>query len=114
MGFHVSNPDRVYVSCIFSKNVSRARGTATFYPDAKFEIGGPGLGTAGILLPYEVEHMMPDYSLYGIDYSVGFSTRGCFRKCPFCQVHEVEGSFREHASIEEFLHPEHQKLRLFD
>uniref|UniRef100_A0A6M3M0W4 Radical SAM superfamily protein n=1 Tax=viral metagenome TaxID=1070528 RepID=A0A6M3M0W4_9ZZZZ len=114
VGFHVSNPDRVYVSCVFSKNVSRARGTAKFYPDAEFEIGGPGLGTAGSLLPYEVEHSMPDYSLYGIDYSVGFSTRGCIRDCPFCQVHEVEGSFREHASIEEFLHPDHQKLLLFD
>ena len=114
VGFHTSNPDRVYVSCIFSKNVSQARGVARFYPDAEFEIGGPGLGAEGKTLPDEVEHMMPDYSLYGIDYSVGFSSRGCIRKCPFCQVPKVEGAFREHAPIEEFLHPDHRKLLLFD
>lgn len=113
-GFHTSNPDIVYVSCIFSKNVARARGVAKFYPDARFEIGGPGLGVEGKALPDEVEHVMPDYSLYGIDYSIGFSSRGCIRKCPFCQVMKVEGAFREHAPIEEFLHPDHRKLLFFD
>ena len=114
VGFHVSNPDRVCVSCIFSKNVAQARGVTRFYPDAEFQIGGPGLGVESALLPDEVEHVMPDYSLYGIDYSVGFSSRGCIRKCSFCQVHKVEGAFREHAPIEEFLHPDHRKLLLFD
>lgn len=114
VGFHISKPRRVYVSCIFSKSVAQARGVARFYPDAEFEIGGPGLGVEGKTLPDEVEHVMPDYSLYGIDYSVGFSTRGCIRKCSFCQVPKVEGAFREHAPIEEFLHPDHRKLLLFD
>jgi len=114
VGFRVSNPDRVCVSCIFSKNVPRARGTAKFYPDAEFQIGGPGLGVEGRPLPDEVEHVMPDYSLYGINYSIGFSQRGCIRDCPFCQVPKVEGAFREHAPLEEFLHPDHRKLLLFD
>ncbi|MCK4266605.1 MAG: hypothetical protein KAX31_04940 [Thermoplasmata archaeon] len=114
VGLHVSKPDRVYVSCIFSKNVLHARGIAKFYPGAEFELGGPGLGVEGPVLPDEVEHIMPDYSLYGIDYSVGFTSRGCIRDCPFCQVPRVEGAFREHAPIEEFLYPGHRKLLLFD
>ena len=67
-------------------------------------IGGTGFyPDGGENLPYEIEHHKPDYSLYNeyveeqlkigrkrntledyIDYSIGFSTRGCFRKCKFC------------------------------
>lgn len=43
-------------------------------------------------LPYEVEHIMPDYSLYGIsDTAYGFLTRGCPRGCDFCHVKDKEG-----------------------
>lgn len=43
-------------------------------------------------LPYEVEHMMPDYSLYGItDTAYGFLTRGCPRGCTFCHVASMQG-----------------------
>ena len=39
-----------------------------------------------------VEHMMPDYSLYGItDTAYGFLTRGCPRGCAFCHVAPKEG-----------------------
>jgi hypothetical protein len=39
-----------------------------------------------------VDHMMPDYSLYGItDTAYGFLTRGCPRACPFCHVAEMQG-----------------------
>jgi radical SAM superfamily enzyme YgiQ (UPF0313 family) len=56
-------------------------------------------------LPYEIEHSFPDYHLYDkwidekirngkkadyfkyyIDFSIGFTTRGCFRKCDFCVI----------------------------
>lgn len=43
-------------------------------------------------LPDEVEHIMPDYSLYNIaDTAYGFLTRGCPRNCSFCIVSEKEG-----------------------
>lgn len=43
-------------------------------------------------LPHEIEHMYPDYGLYGIkDRAYGFLTRGCPRNCPFCIVSEKEG-----------------------
>ena len=43
-------------------------------------------------LPYEVEHIYPDYSMYGIeDTAYGFLTRGCPRGCDFCHVEAKEG-----------------------
>lgn len=43
-------------------------------------------------LPYEIEHIYPDYSLYPeFKYAVGFLTRGCPRNCGFCIVGKKEG-----------------------
>ena len=43
-------------------------------------------------LPLEMEHIMPDYSLYSIkDTAYGFLTRGCPRGCGFCHVGPKEG-----------------------
>jgi hypothetical protein len=45
-------------------------------------------------LPYEVEHMCPDYSLYPHlteDTAYGFLTRGCPNNCGFCPVSKKEG-----------------------
>lgn len=45
-----------------------------------------------IQLPYEVEHIYPDYSLYSItDTAYGYLTRGCPRGCEFCVVEAKEG-----------------------
>lgn len=45
-------------------------------------------------LPYEVEHIYPDYSLYPEltkDTAYGYLTRGCPRACDFCHVVAKEG-----------------------
>lgn len=45
-------------------------------------------------LPYEIEHIYPDYSLYPQytqDTAYGFLTRGCPRGCDFCIVEKKEG-----------------------
>ena len=43
-------------------------------------------------LPDEIEHIYPDYSLYGItDTAYGFLSRGCPRGCSFCHVQEMQG-----------------------
>lgn len=34
---------------------------------------------------------------------MGFTTRGCIRKCPFCLVSKKEGMIHDHADIQEFL-----------
>lgn len=45
-------------------------------------------------LPYEIEHIYPDYSLYPKetkDTAFGFMSRGCPRGCKFCIVKDKEG-----------------------
>lgn len=50
-----------------------------------------------IELPYEVEHIFPDYSIYYDtipevrETAYGFLTRGCPRGCDFCHVKDKEG-----------------------
>ncbi len=114
VGWAWANPDRVYISCIFSKNLPHAKGVATFYPESEIRLGGPALECPNFL-PGDIEHIMPDYSIYpDLDASMGFSTRGCIRSCPFCLVSKIEGEFTEHAPISEFHNPDFDKLLLFD
>jgi hypothetical protein len=100
-------PDITYVSCIFRQNA----GKTTFYPDAK--IGGTGI-SLNTALPDAIEHIMPDYDLYGCDFSIGFASRGCIRSCEFCVVPQKEGSIRDNAPLSEFLGPRHRKIMLLD
>lgn len=53
--------------------------------------GGTGYGLENEL-PHEVEHIMPDYTLYpNFKAALGFLTRGCPRQCAFCIVSQKEG-----------------------
>lgn len=92
--------DKVYMSKVFS-----------FTPDFEYCIdadeiikGGSGYcislvdgkevfdKSKDIDLPYEIEHIYPDYSLYNItDTAYGFLTRGCPRGCEHCHVELKEG-----------------------
>lgn len=96
--------DLVYMSKVF-----------TFSPDYAHPIcankiirGGTGYDypTGGNPLPYEIEHIYPDYSLYHDickDTAYGFLTRGCPRGCKFCIVGEKEGKCsRKVANLNEF------------
>jgi len=68
----------------------------------KVEKGGTGFDVSKTL-PDKIEHICPDYDLYNLDYSIGFLTRGCIRKCEHCIVPEKEGKIRAAAEITEFL-----------
>lgn len=108
--------DKAYISCIFSQNRESAFSLKAMLESfgAEVEIGGVGIDLE-TKLPYEVEHIMPDYELYpNIDYSLGYTTRGCIRNCPWCVVPKKEGSIHYHADLEEFLHPHHRKVILLD
>lgn len=104
--------DRVYLSKVFS-----------FSPDYLYPInadeviyGGTGYcinlangketfdKSKNRSLPAEVEHIMPDYSLYGeTDTAYGFMSRGCPRGCSFCHVAAKEGRRSiKVADLEEF------------
>lgn len=90
-------------------------------------------------LPDEVEHHMPDYHLYDewvadklseknnkgkpkykiddfkyyFDYSIGFSSRGCFRQCEFC-VNRNYKKVERHSPLQEFLDSSRKKICLLD
>lgn len=104
------DPDLVKISCIFEWNAPRAREIAKQF-SCPVEIGGYGVDKKA-KLPYEVEHHMPDYE--GMDFSMGPTTRGCIRCCDFCGIWKIEGAFREHAPIEEFWDPSHDKIVFLD
>lgn len=83
--------DRVYMSKVFDNTYTEDMPEPL---NAKEIIqGGTGYGLDNVL-PYEVEHMYPDYSLYPEltkDTAYGFLTRGCPRNCDFCIVSKKEG-----------------------
>lgn len=94
--------DKVYMSKVFS-----------FTPDYPYFVNAKEISKGGsgycislvdgkevfdkskdIELPYEIEHIYPDYSIYPEltqDTAYGFLTRGCPRGCDFCHVKEKEG-----------------------
>lgn len=81
--------DKVYMAKVFTEEYSK---DMNYCINADEIIkGGTGYDLEN-RLPYEIEHLMPDYSLYGIQHqSIGFLTRGCPRGCKFCIVGEKEG-----------------------
>lgn len=97
--------DAVYSSKVFSWTPQDA------YLPAKTQKGGTGYGQDSSL-PDEIEHICPDYNFYGVNFSIGFLTRGCIRSCSWCLVPKKEGTIRPHADIEEFTR--HRNVVLMD
>ena len=98
--------DRVYSAKVFSFT----KQDSTLPPDCIK--GGTGYGDYKIILPSKVEHILPDYSLYGSTFSLGFITRGCPNKCSWCVVPSKEGGIRPHANVNEFI--AHKNVVLMD
>lgn len=95
--------DKVYVSKIFSCSPDYQ-----YYIDAdEIQRGGSGYCIETVngkerynvkkenKLPYEIEHIYPDYSLYPQytqNTAYGFLTRGCPRQCSFCHTSVKDGT----------------------
>lgn len=105
--------DRVYVSKVFTWSPNPLRDYSIKSPI--IAIGGTGWsdddrGYNNFYFeePYkelsdEIEHFYPDYSLYpGINYALGYLTRGCPRNCDFCIVNSKEGNTHLVADLGEF------------
>jgi hypothetical protein len=112
-GFDTADPDLVYISCIFKKNREQARGIASFYPDAKIDIGGTGISLSK-KLPNEIENIKPDYDLYPSTYSQDYTSRGCPRICEFCVVPEKEGGIYIAKHPSEFHDPRFDTCMIMD
>lgn len=92
--------DRVYMSKVFTFTLD--------CPDiyhCEVIRGGTGFRDYTTILPKEIEHICPDYSLYGGGgrEAYGFLTRGCVNSCPWCIVPHKEGAIRPASPLREFL-----------
>lgn len=121
--------DKVYISKVF---------TDTPINESILELENVEYGGTGFFfdkapnLPEEIEHHMPDYHLYDewiekqfetgakksefreyIDYSIGFLTRGCFRKCGFCVNQKYDHVFL-HSPLDEFYDESRKKICMLD
>jgi hypothetical protein len=109
-----NKPDKVYASIIYKKNRHVLDYLISKHPDIDIDIGGSGYDLKKELPP-EIETLKPDYSLYPeFDYSIGFSSRGCFRDCGFCIVRAKEGRFRKVAHPETWYNPKYKKIVFLD
>ena len=125
----LENFDRVYISKVF---------TDTPIPEGILQLDHVHYGGTGFYydkapcLSDAIEHQMPDYHLYDAwvqkqldrggkrseyayytDYSIGFLTRGCFRKCAFC-VNKNYDRVTTHSPLSEFLDTARPKICLLD
>ena len=121
--------DKVYISKVF---------TDTEVPPGVCELPFVEYGGTGFFydkaepLPEEIEHTMPDYSLYDdfvksllangakhneikyyTDFSIGFTTRGCIRGCKFC-VNQNYTQAKRHSYVREWLDPERKYICCLD
>lgn len=101
--------DQVFISVVFSKNLRKAINIQRITGGT---LGGSGTGDYSVKLPPEIEHICPDYSLYDLDYSMGFTSRGCIRDCSFCIVPAKEGGIVEWSPLSEFVR--HKKVVILD
>lgn len=125
----IENYDKVFISKVFAE---------TPVPDGVVDLPHVEHGGTGFYydkatpLPPEIEHIKPDYHLYDefvtglleagvsrsalkyyLDYSIGFTTRGCIRGCSFC----VNKNYRvclKHSPVEEFVDPDRKYICLLD
>lgn len=103
--------EKVYASCVFTRNSPECEKVLQIYPDA--EIGGTGWDMSK-RLSKEIESAKADYDLYGIDYGLGFTTRGCIRNCEFCFVPAKEGKLHQDRSIADIVNPKSNVIVLLD
>ena len=99
--------DRLYASKVFTNTPD-----FNYFPACEVVKGGSGYDLKSEI-PKEAEHIYPDYDLFGCDYAMGFSTRGCIRSCSFCIVPEKEGKIRAVADISEFWRGQ-RRIKLLD
>jgi len=100
--------DHVEASCVFSWNLKKQ----TRYP-TPHHAGGRAFSLHDDL-PHDVDHIMPDYSLYGTDYSLGVTSRGCPNRCPWCEEWRNTPYTVPHARIFEFWDRRHSHIKLLD
>lgn len=99
----IFSSDMRYASLLFDKNKKH------FIADV---YGGPAFEYS--ILPGEFENAKPDYSLFDLDYSVGYTFRPCFNTCSFCKVPKMNHPSITHNSIWDFHDSKLKKICLLN
>lgn len=100
--------DKVYSSKVFTFTAEDE-----YLPDEAVK-GGTGYGLYKDL-SQEIDDAFPDYSLYpSVDYSIGFLTRGCVNKCPWCVVPKKEGGVKPYRKWTDIKRPESRDIVFMD
>lgn len=99
--------------CVYSSKVFTFTSECQYLPENTIR-GGTGYGIYDEL-PSEIDAMFPDYSLYpDCDHAIGFLTRGCIRKCPWCIVPTKEGMIRPYMTWQEVKRPDKRDIVFMD
>ena len=119
---------RVYVCCVFTNSAKSV--PPAFLDSPRVRYGGTGFffDKAKPLQP-AIEHTRPDYTLYDewiaskgmlpldakhyTDTSIGFLTRGCFRRCEFCVNRRYKRAVAA-SPLSEFYDPNRHYVCLLD
>lgn len=128
--------EKIYASSIFTKSEEKCKKLLDQYGN-KIEIGGTGWDIEKKLIP-EIESCKADYDLYSPEIiasririigtkekklkkateianaGIGFTSRGCVRKCPFCFVPVKEGEFKHDQEIKNIINPKSNVIILHD
>mgnify|MGYP005769060269 CR=1 FL=1 len=101
---------------IYSSKVFDFTPTNPYLPDWAIR-GGTGYKDIPLnqKLPDNIDKCFPDYSIYPeCDYAIGYLTRGCTNKCPWCVVPQKEGKITPYRNWEKIVRPDSKKLVLMD
>ena len=93
--------DSKTLDLVYASKVFKFSSTYQYNPECKVIRGGSGYDLE-TKLPNQIETCCPDYSLYNMDYAMGFTSRGCIRNCGFCIVPQKEGRWHPVADIDQF------------
>ena len=93
--------DKIYVSAIYTWSKDKCGEW-----EGRAEIGGSGYDLKKTLPP-EIENVRPRINM-------GFTTRGCVRRCPFCIVSEKEGGIRAVGDIYDIWDGRSKEVELLD
>ncbi len=104
--------DVLYMSKVFNFSPD----DITAYSADRIIKGGTGYNIHSAL-PYEMDHIQPDYSIYPhipSDVAYGFLTRGCPNKCKWCVVPRKEGRIVPYMDVDDIAIEGRTKLVLMD
>ena len=93
--------DKIYVSCIFTKNRDKC-----LEWEGRVEIGGSG---------YDLNKKLPpEIDAIKAKINWGFTTRGCIRNCDFCFVPKMEGLIHPVGDIYDIWDGKSKKITIMD